>query len=541
MAAQALSAAESLVRALFPDRGRHLAPQAQAATSSPSPILPARPRGGGGSRPPTAAEPSAPPPPLETLAIAGEQQQQHAGERLTAAEVKVLASTSRINGKTYLPWVAGDHKEPFAGIGVFSDPDGVLALAPGQKGHFTGWQRPTELFRDCKMVFLISSRAITQTVVSDCSFVSSLAISADYERRFKRSIITSSIFPQNARGEPVVSPSGKYMVRLHLNGVWRKIVVDDMLPVGAGRNLLCSYSNNQGELWISLLEKAYMKVMGGYDFPGSNSAVDMHALTGWIPERLPVKSCTEAEWKAIWRNMHQGLVLVTLGTGAIAAAEEERCGLASRHAYALLDIREIDGTRLLKMKNPWNRIRWRGRFSPSDTKSWTPELRQKLGYDVETAQQVDNGEFWIDWAAVQRYYDVIYMSWNPHMFKHRYTLHRCWTPGHGPLKDSYNLERNPQFRVEVLEGEDTALWVLLSRHITHIADFGDNKEFITVHVFEGGERVLYPEKFLMQVRTYICVVACVIACAKLSRHCDIVVCECAVHVYASARARCGAL
>ncbi|OON17278.1 hypothetical protein X801_06884 [Opisthorchis viverrini] len=47
--------------------------------------------------------------------------------------------------------------------------------------------------------------------------------------------------------------------------------------------LLCSFSTNRSELWVSLLEKAYMKVMGGYDFPGSNSVSNLRVNVLFFP------------------------------------------------------------------------------------------------------------------------------------------------------------------------------------------------------------------------------------------------------------------
>ena len=86
---------------------------------------------------------------------------------------------------------------------------------------------------------------------------------------------------------PAKSPNGKHIFKMQVNGVFRKVVIDDRLPSSQTlRSLHVLDRNNPGLLWPALLEKAYMKVMGGYDFPGSNSGTDIWILTGWIPEQL---------------------------------------------------------------------------------------------------------------------------------------------------------------------------------------------------------------------------------------------------------------
>ncbi|KAK1173538.1 calpain-7 isoform X1 [Acipenser oxyrinchus oxyrinchus] len=421
------------------------------------------------------------------------------GQKYTYEEIEVLRKTSRINGIEYVPFMSIDLKERFAFPVPFSDKFGKLALSPKQKAIFSRWVRPDEISNNPTMIFTVSSFSIKQTVVSDCSFVASLAISAAYERRYNKKLITSIIYPQNKNGQPEYNPCGKYMVKLHINGVPRKVIIDDYLPVDHNGELLCSYSSNKNELWVSLIEKAYMKVMGGYDFPGSNSNIDLHALTGWIPERIAMHSDNQAfskddTFRMLYQRFHKGHVLITTATGVMTEEEGERWGLVPTHAYAVLDIREYKGFRFLQLKNPWSHLRWKGRFSERDEKSWTTELLKYLNFDPKTAQKFDNGVFWITWEDLCQYFDVIYLSWSPALFKESSCIHSTWEAKQGPVKDAYSLANNPQFKLEVQCPQGgAAVWVLLTRHITDKDDFASNQEFITLVVYKtDGKKVYYP-------------------------------------------------
>jgi calpain-7 len=89
---------------------------------------------------------------------------------------------------------------------------------------------------------------------------------------------------------PAASENGKYVFRMHFNGCFRTVVIDDRLPSSSNeRTLFVTDRQNPQLIWPALIEKAYLKVRGGYDFPGSNSGTDLSVITGWIPEQMSLQ------------------------------------------------------------------------------------------------------------------------------------------------------------------------------------------------------------------------------------------------------------
>ncbi|KAL7544034.1 hypothetical protein ACHAXR_013478 [Thalassiosira sp. AJA248-18] len=458
-------------------------------------------------------------------------------DRLTPYEIKVLKWSSRIASGVFLPW-SDEEALKFNGSPTRSwlDPkeNHLLPLSDKQVEKGCKWARPSEIVAmrhkspsSCKITMInsITPYTIKQHCVSDCSFIAGLCISAAFERRFHRRLVSSLIYPQDpVTRMPVYNPHGVYMVKLWLNGVARRVIVDDLLPVDERGNLLCSHTTNLGkkadgnnvlELWVPILEKAYMKLCGGYNFPGSNSGVDLFCLTGWIPERIffpedprnvrDFETSVERAWDRLYSANSYGDCLITVSTSKELTEEQaEKVGLFTGHAYAVLGVVQTsNGTKLLQLKNPWASQGWKGRFSSQDKVSWKdPGFCAEVGYDATSASQYDDGVFWMAWDDILLYFRNIHMSWNtdPQLFRFRTKVHGYWAKDMGPTDDSFNVGENPQYTVTLSPkaiASKAKLWILLSRHVTKLEqEGGEVNDFLTLHIHRiknPKQRVWYPD------------------------------------------------
>lgn len=67
------------------------------------------------------------------------------------------------------------------------------------------------------------------------------------------------------------------------------------------------------------------------------------------------------------------------GCGQMGGIYGQRKGIQEKHAYSIMEARDIDGQRLLKLRNPWGKTEWNGPWSDG-SEEWSPEWMQKLNH-----------------------------------------------------------------------------------------------------------------------------------------------------------------
>ncbi|KAG9087468.1 cysteine protease [Ceratobasidium sp. UAMH 11750] len=357
----------------------------------------------------------------------------------------ILKQSSRVNGITLPIWPTNpDLSDALSGFSVatpFVDRDGAPQLSTAHDAASAVWKRPSH---ELPLVDLDNPDEIVQDVVSDCSVIAALGVCEEHRQRFGSCLALKAIHPQDGNGIPLRDAR----------------VIDELLPTAPDGRLICATTVRRAQLWPALLEKAYMKLMGGYDFPGSNSSIDLHTLTAWIPEHIYITSSDfqrEKSWKRIYDGFTNGKALVTLGTGE-TVTEEGRWKdiLIAAHNYAIVGLEDDGAVQTLKILNPWRR----------------------------TDSSEGGGMLSISWGLVCNLFESVYLNWDPAMFPHSKVIHGLWKER--TAESGEHAASNHHYRLRyadpttVSPHQPPEIWALLTRHVSSKTAQAD---FIALHHF----------------------------------------------------------
>ncbi|KAG2137312.1 hypothetical protein BD769DRAFT_1437574 [Suillus cothurnatus] len=389
-------------------------------------------------------------------------------------QLSILEKSSIINDN-HIPLVTSSPSDSYTS--PFNDPDGQPSL--GSVSPSSTWKRPNRASSSLPLLPF----DIIQNIVNDCSVCASIAVCIQHNLRFKSNLLLSSLSYFN---------DGRYELKVLVN------VIDDRLPFDSDNKLVGISTGAKNQLWPSFVEKAYMKLMGGYDFPGSNSAVDLHVLTGWIPEHIDLQSGS-FERERTWSRITTGFLprytpsihfitmltlaigdcMMTVGTNDKTALNIHNIKLLPSHDYAVTEIKEMNDERWVTLLDS----RICGSECECGGSGSCPSKGPRYTLD--------------DICAT---FEGLYISWNPSLFGSHVTFHGSWQLENAEdlpraathhLRLNYQKTNDPAHRkapsgpntneIDNKDGKETEIWVLLARHLR---DTRRTNEYIALNVQE---------------------------------------------------------
>ncbi|NXC66605.1 CAN14 protein, partial [Anhinga anhinga] len=261
------------------------------------------------------------------------------------------------------------------------------------------WKRPHALHRS--PVFYAANRKqldLCQGLVENCWFLAALEALTFHQD------ILAAVIPQNQ------SFGRKYAGIFHFRfwhfGEWVDVVVDDRLPVNEAGELVFVSSVYKNVFWGALLEKAYAKLYGSYEDlqigQVSDALVD---FTGGVNIRIKLAAAPPDLWDILTRATYSrslmgcqtrlGVYFPSVSLPCVQATKVLKNGLVAGHAYTVTGIRKVtckDGPEnLVRLRNPWGKIEWKGDWSDSSSKWELLSPKEK----ILLRKKKEDGEFWM--------------------------------------------------------------------------------------------------------------------------------------------------
>ena len=205
---------------------------------------------------------------------------------------------------------------------------------------------------------------VKQGILGDCWLLGSFLILSTHPDLLKNLIVYDGL------------EYGFAVFQFFKNGRWQYVIVDSRIPFNSSaKTPLYGHCADPNEFWVPLMEKAYAKLHGTFeDLNGGSMAESLVDLTGGASEKYNLRAPEIAEaietqqfWKDIKKYHAQGFLI---GCSNVVKDENGnkqdgagQTGILFNHAYGILDVRELDGLQLVRIRNPWGQGEWTGKLS----------------------------------------------------------------------------------------------------------------------------------------------------------------------------------
>ena len=194
-------------------------------------------------------------------------------------------------------------------------------------------------------------------------------------------------------------------IALKIDGDWKVVLLDDMIPVKKGTKEPIGAKTNNEVVWGLFLEKAWAKVEVGYANICIGNPKDVfETLTPFAC--LPIEIATENP-KTFWKNIRDSDAFDCIMTCSTDGSDKLKSkGLLNNHTYCLRSAFEktVDENKvkLLKLNNPFGKGEWNGDWSDNSDK-WNDETKDLFKF----GERKDDGEFYISYEDFIQYFSDV--------------------------------------------------------------------------------------------------------------------------------------